>query len=65
MAVLIIAVLVWAILAGFILVVLCMNSSRLSRIEEPFKDYSLKARPVTSELSQAQNPLLNLSTSGD
>lgn len=65
MTVLIIAGLVWAVLAGFILVVLCMNASRLSKIEEPFKDYSLKARPSRRRLTQVERASLIVPTSGD
>ena len=28
----------WIIFSAFIVTILCMNSSRLSRIDEPFKD---------------------------
>jgi hypothetical protein len=70
MTILIIAGLVWVIMAGFILLVLCVNSSRLSKIEEPFKDYSLKARPSVRKLSQGERApgeraQITVPTSGD
>jgi hypothetical protein len=38
MTVLIIAVAVsWVVFSGFLVTLVCMNSSRLSRIDEPFK----------------------------
>lgn len=31
-------ILAWIIFSGFLVTVICMNSARLSRIDEPFKD---------------------------
>ncbi len=34
----------WILFSTFLVVILCMNSSRLSRMEEPFKDPSAFAK---------------------
>jgi hypothetical protein len=37
-------VICWIAFSGFVVTILCMNSSRLSRIDEPFKSTSEVAR---------------------
>ena len=34
----------WIILSAFLLAIICMNASRLSRLDEPFKDPAQIAR---------------------
>ena len=45
MTVLIITIVVaWILFSGFMVTLICVNSSRLSRIDEPFKDSAVVAR---------------------
>lgn len=34
------ALLIWIIFSAFLVTIICMNSSRLNRVDEPFKDPS-------------------------
>jgi hypothetical protein len=58
MTVLIVTIVVaWILFSTFLVTIICMNSSRLSRIDEPFKDsaqVSLERRRQQEELSPGQ-----------
>lgn len=42
-------VVAWVIFSGFLVTIICMNSARLSRIDEPFKDPAKLARARRKE----------------
>lgn len=43
-------VIAWIIFSGFLVTIVCMNSTRLSRIDEPFKDPVKLARTRRREV---------------
>lgn len=43
-------VIAWIIFSGFLVTIVCMNSARLSRIDEPFKDPVKLARTRRREV---------------
>ena len=65
MTVLIITIVVaWLVFSTWLVTIICMNSSRLSRIDEPFKDPALVARARSrkrEELADAQVTGLTIS----
>ena len=65
MTVLIITIVVaWLVFSTLMVTIICMNSSRLSRIDEPFKDPALVARArrmKREELANAQVTGLTMS----
>lgn len=55
MTVLIITIIVaWIIFSGLLVTIICMNSSRLSRIDEPFKDPKTVARARRKKIRAAR-----------
>jgi hypothetical protein len=47
---------VWTVLSGLILLVICMNSSRLSRMQGPFRRYPSRIIiPSKKQLSDLQS----------
>ena len=55
MTVLIISIVVaWILFSGFLVTLICVNSSRLSRIDEPFKDPAVVARARKKKMKQAR-----------
>jgi hypothetical protein len=56
MTVLIITIAVaWLVFSTFMVTIICINSSRLSRIDEPFKDPAQVARARRRELKELAN----------
>jgi hypothetical protein len=45
----------WIAFSGFLVTIVCMNSSRLSRIDEPFKSKSRVARARRRSMNQGQS----------
>lgn len=55
MTVLIITIVVaWIVFSGLLVTIICMNSSRLSRIDEPFKDSGTLARARRKRIKAAR-----------
>lgn len=55
MTVMIITIVVaWILFSGFVVTFICVNSSRLSRIDEPFKDPSTVARARRRKVKAAR-----------
>ena len=56
MTVLIITIVVaWLVFSTLMVTIICMNSSRLSRIDEPFKDPAQVARSRRKKLEELAN----------
>jgi hypothetical protein len=56
MTVLIITIVVaWLVFSTLLVTIICMNSSRLSRIDEPFKDPVLVAKARRMEIEELAN----------
>ena len=57
MAVIILGIVVaWVVFSAFLVTVICINSSRLSQIEEPFKARSARSRSQARRTSAQINP---------
>ena len=60
MTVLIITIVVaWILFSAFLVTIICVNSSRLSRIDEPFKDPAVVARARKKKIKEAPCPANN------